>query len=275
VNTDVPEAVMRTMSVFCDETGTHDNDYFAWGSLWCPSEKVDEMEADISRIWNRREEIGWKFIKSRHVGPLKNLTSWFFARPWLCFQAFFVEKSSMRILAKGESKDIAYRKLLCTLLATQMPRFDALPGGPRQFEVKVDEVGSTTLERMRKDLRIIGMASRNRSQRNHELLSGFERVDSRSTRGIQLADLFVGAIRSGWENRKGKRSPKARYKRFLAKQLGWKNLRGFTAPNLKFNVWLHCDSEPPSKWFRLRHVRLKNHNGNTDAHFRRVGWRRR
>ena len=266
---------MRTMSVFCDETGTHDNDYFAWGSLWCPTARSEQMEAKLSEIWGRRGEFAWKFLKGKDLDRLKWMTRWFFSQPWLCFQAFFVEKSSMRIMERGNSKDIAHRKLLCTLLATQMPRFDALPGGPRQFAVKVDQVGSTNLKKMRRDLRCIGAASRNRNRRNHELLVDYDRVDSRSTRGVQLADLFVGALRAGWEDGRTGNCARSRYIRFLAGQLGWRNLRGFTAPNLKFNVWLHCDSEPPSRRFRLRKVDLKNDDGNTDALFRRAGWRRR
>jgi hypothetical protein len=233
-----PDDVERGVTVFCDETGTHDCEFFGWGSIWCPTDRVAELEGLVDDICARhsvRGELGWKYATSR-ARFHEAIVEAFFERPWLCFQSLLVRKDDMRIFGE-DHHSVAFRKLLCTLLTTQVSRFDALPGGPRSFELRVDEVGETTRALTRQELRILLAAIRKRSDGPEPMVTELGRVDSRTCRGIQLADLLVGALRSAWEGNPP--GTKGRVCDAIATHLGWDSLRATTHRNLKFNVWLH------------------------------------
>lgn len=256
----------RDMAVFCDESGTHDCDYFGWGSVWCPLDRVDEIDREVDRICrevaggsrSRTRELKWS--NNRRVTAKERVVDWFFRRPWMCFQSLMVRKDTMRIFGDGGRDTVAYRKLLCTLLTTQMARFDALPGGPRRFTVHVDEVGETTESLTAREFRILTAAARKRTGAGRDFVRNFRRIDSRSRRGIQVADLFVGALRAAWDaNPTGR---KATVCRAIADALGWSDLGGATAPNLKFNVWLHRASREAASSVETRPLRLKRPRGN-------------
>ncbi len=255
----------REMAVFCDETGTHDCDYFGWGSVWCPKSRVAEMDYMIDKICRssgERRELKWNFGGKRN--SRKRIIGWFFATPWICFQSLLVHKDSMYIF-DDDGRQVAFRKLLCTLLTTQMSRFDALPGGPRKFNIYVDRTGSTTKSLTAQEFRILTAATRKKTKTRRDMVHSFQRIDSRSGRGIQLADLFIGALRARWEGRP--RGKKAKNCRLIARELGWKDLRGTTTPNLKFNVWLHSASREAASHIETRRLRLKRPKGDPERLF--------
>lgn len=258
--------MMREMAVFCDETGTHDCDYFGWGSVWCPLERAEEMDAAINRICgsrSRRREIKWS--NSGRVRVKRRLMNWFFRQPWVCFQSLMVRKDAMRVFSENPYDAVGYRKLLCTLLCTQMERFDRLPGGPRRFTVFVDETGKTTRSLTAEEFRILQAAARKRTGLGREFVRRFRRIDSRDRRGIQVADLFIGAIRAAWDD--NPTGSKASVCRMLADQLGWRDLQGTTRPNLKFNVWLHRACRADVGHLETRRLRLKRPRGNPERVF--------
>lgn len=232
-----PDPGRRGVTVFCDETGTHDCEFFGWGSIWCPTDQVGEFEAIVDRICDdhrARTELGWKYA-DRYVLCMEDVIEAFFRVPWICFQSLFVRKEDMQIF--DEDRAVAFRKVLCTLIATQVRRFHNLPGGPRSFEVRVDEYGRTSRDLTRQELRIMSATTRKWSNGAEPLVTSLGRLDSRTSRGIQLADILVGALRSSWEH--NPRYAKGRICDTVAHHLGWESLRAVTHPNLKFNVWLH------------------------------------
>ncbi|MFB6262535.1 MAG: DUF3800 domain-containing protein, partial [Bradymonadaceae bacterium] len=193
------------------------------------------------------------------------MMEWFFEQPWLCFQSLLVHKDAMRIFEGRKQRSVAYRKLLCTLLATQIDRFDGLPGGPRRFEVAVDETGETTRSLTEEEFDILVATTRKWLDTDRDLVDDFRRVDSRSSRGVQLADLFVGALRASWEDDPtGARGEVAGE---LATQLGWNDLQAATEPNLKFNVWLHRDSFDRAPGLETRELRLEQPSGDPEGYF--------
>lgn len=260
------EAVPRTMSVYCDETGAHDCSYFAWGSIWMAHERQDEFNARIDAIAKKhgvRGEFGWKDSQGR-AAFCKELVRWFFQQRWVCFQSLFVRKQDMRIFTTERLKNdtVAYKKLLCTLVAVNAANFDALPGGPRQFRILVDQVGdkpSVTEE----EYRIVAAAIRKRTDHALPPVATFARVDSQSARGIQLADLLVGAIRAEWEADGKKPIKRGGLRKYIAECLGWENLRATTPRNLKFNIWLHNACEG----YAMHPMRLKYPQGDPEEAF--------
>ena len=257
----------RKMAVFCDETGTHNCKYFGWGSIWCPLDKTRELDRQIGRLYGRRrKELKWTNCgSSRRYG---NIVRWFFKTPWVCFQSFLVRKDTMDIFSGNASKRVAFKKLLCTMLTTQMQRFDELPGGPRQFTVYVDEAGDSTRSMTEREFRILTATARKRTNSERDYVTQYRRVDSRSRRGIQLADILIGAIRARWEGRPS--GSKGKVCREIATHLGWKNLRGLTPPNIKFNIWMHHDGYDASPHIEHRKVRLKRRNGDPQRLFDRL-----
>lgn len=260
----------REMSIFCDESGTHTCDYFGWGSIWCPTGKVEALEREVGRICKKhrcRRELKWSATSQSKVR--RAVVRWFFRTPWVCFQSLLVRKDTMKIFGRRRSHQLAFRKLLCTMLTTCMDRFDRLPGGPRKFTAVVDETGGTTRSLTTREFRILTAAARKRVGSKRAVVDGFRRVDSRKTRGVQLADLFIGAIRAAWEGKP--RRAKKKLCRTVARSLGWPNLRGTTRPNLKFNVWLHHDSFDDSPQLTSRRLRLRHPEGDPQRIFERLG----
>ncbi len=260
----------REMAVFCDETGTHTCDYFGWGSIWCPLDKTYDIDRALDRIMERageRRELKWTYGGRKN--SRRDIVRWFFKTPWVCFQSFLVRKETMNVFSKGTSRSVAFKKLLCTMLTTQMKRFDALPGGPRRFMVYVDEAGDSTRKMTEREFRILSAATQKRTDSDRDYISHYRRIDSRSRRGIQLADLFIGALRARWEG--SPRGNKGRTCEVIARHLGWKDLRGLTPPNLKFNVWMHHDSYDASPHIEHRTLRLKHRGGDPQRLFDRLG----
>lgn len=255
---------MREMTIYCDETGTHDCEWFAWGSVWCPRARAQEMQDALDRIARRRtREVKWSDLP----GPAlrEALADWFFETPWVCFQALVVRKSALRIFGRRQKTSTAFKKLLCTLLVTQMARFNRLPGGPRRFEVVVDQVGDTCKQMTKKEFRILTAAAAKWHDLDADQFREYRRVDSREHRGVQLADLMVGALRSAFEREAA--GPKDAFCRYIARQLGWHDLRGFTRPNLKFNVWMHRDCMGVSDGVEERAIRLLRPGGDPERRF--------
>lgn len=256
-------SVPRTMAVYCDETGAHDCAYFAWGSIWMADDRLGEFNAKIDAIARKHRvkgEFGWKGWSSPTPFCME-VVRWFFQQRWVCFQALIVRKRDMRIFTSERLRNdtVAYKKLLCTLVAVQAANFDALPGGPRQFRIHVDQVGDKPSV-AEQEYRIVAAAIRKRTETSLPPVAKFARVDSRSARGIQLADLLVGAIRAEWEGG-GKGVKRVKLRRLIAECLGWENLRATTPKNLKFNIWLHNACQG----FAVRPMELKYGQGDPEA----------
>lgn len=257
-------SVPRTMTVFCDETGAHDCAYFAWGSIWMAHERLNEFNAAIDAIAKKhgvKGEFGWKDTSTRTKFCVE-VVRWFFQQRWVCFQSLFVRKQDMRIFSseRDHGDSVAYKKLLCTLMALQTVKFDALPGGPREFRIIVDRVGDKPSV-AEEEYRILEATIRKWSDTSLAPVAKFARVDSQSARGIQLADLLVGAIRAEWEGGDSKAVKRGEFRRMLAECLGWENLRSTTPMNLKFNIWLH----KACQGFAMRPMALKYPQGDPEA----------
>lgn len=259
---------MRQMAIFCDESGAHDCDWFVWGSVWCPYEGVEALEHQVGRACrHRRRELKWSQLPGATVR--RGVVDWFFATPWVCFQALAVRRDAMRIFDGPGGHTLAYRKLLCTLLVTQMARFDRLPGGPRRFHVFADQTGQTTRELTQREFRILTAAGAKRHSLGGEQLAAFKRVDSRMSRGIQVADLLAGALWASLEYQPDA-GPKAEFCRYVGGKLGWPDLRAYTPANLKFNVWIHNACMDGLDDIDLRRLSLSEPAGDPEALFRRA-----
>lgn len=238
------------LTVFCDETGAHDCQYFGWGSIWCPSESVPELNQAIDALCkktNHHKELKWS--RTGASDARQAAIEWFFETPWLCFQSMWVRRSTLGALTRRDST-FAYRKLLYAMLGARMHQFNQLPGGPREFEVRADRVGAPDTARARKEFRLLQRVCASQSPGIQRLLVDFERVDSREHRGVQLADVLVGAVGSSWHGHPS--GSKHTLCRAIARQLGWPDLRAKTENNLKFHIWMPADfgieaHDPPTR----------------------------
>jgi hypothetical protein len=82
--------------------------------------------------------------------------------------------------------------------------------------------------------------------------------DSKSTVGIQVADMLLGAAMSDWQN-EATAGPKLDIRTALAEHLGWPDLRADTAlREWKFNIWyFHDPTTGVPRESRTRPVKLK------------------
>lgn len=250
----------QRITVFCDETGAHDCRYFGWGSIWCPSESVDELNQTLDYFCsksNQKNELKWSHTGDG--GARNEAIRWFFETPWLCFQSMWVRRSTLGQLTRKNST-FAYRKLLYAMLGARIHQFDQLPGGPREFEVRADQVDGRNPARTRKEFHLLQGVCAAQSKSERQLLIDFQRVDSRQHRGIQLADLLVGAIRSSWEGMPT--GTKRAICTTISNHLGWQDLRATTDNNLKFHIWMPRDFGIKSRDPQLRALALTDRHGD-------------
>lgn len=255
----------QRIAVFCDETGAHDCTYFGWGSIWCPSKRVNELNLALDhfcRKSNPKNELKWS-----HTGPsgIRNAAvRWFFETPWVCFYSLWVRRSALDQLTRRNAT-FAYRKLLYAMLSVRINQFDLLPGGPHEFEVRADQVGEVDPARTRKEFRLLQSVCDTQSPRHKNPVINFQRVDSREHRGIQLADLLVGAIRSSWEGTPS--GSKSTISRAISEHLGWQDLRATTENNLKFYIWMPADFGTHTHDPSTRELALKCAHGDSRRYY--------
>jgi len=253
------------LTVFCDETGAHDCQYFGWGSIWCPSEAVPELNHALDSFCkksNQNNELKWS--RTGACDARRAAIQWFFETPWLCFQSMWVRRSALGALTRRNST-FAYRKLLYAMLGARMHQFNQLPGGPREFEVRADQVDGQDPARTRKEFRLLQGVCASQSPGIQRLLIDFERVDSREHRGVQLADLLVGAVGSSWEGYPS--GTKRTICRAIAHHLGWQDLRAKTENNLKFHIWMPADFGVEARDPQTRDIALASRRGDPRCFF--------
>jgi hypothetical protein len=232
----------RHFLIFCDESGVHGTSTTGFGTLWMPWER----RGDFAALWTTLKarhfppsEVKWEKVKARTLPFFEALVDEFFRHRWLMFHALVVRKDDVNLSLHDGDWDLARRKYFVMLLRNKLVRF-AAPG--KKYRIRVDPIAS----RYRKANEAAEVVLNN--QLNQELrlrhegcIHSLRTVDSKSSPGVQLSDLLLGAVKDA-RVRQSTSEAKQMLLGRIAHRLGWPSLEFDTYPGeTKFNVWRFWD----------------------------------
>lgn len=247
----------RNYLVYTDESGTHGAKYFGFGSLWIPWERRGNFVGTISELRDRhryRDEIKWTNITSRSQSFYTDLVEEFFKRRWLMFHCIVVRKGYID-MSHHKDRDEAMQKFFAMLIKAKV-KFFAHGATDKAYHVRVDALPSRYGKADEVAHKIVA-AQLKRELGNVPLKSLLTR-DSKTTPGIQVGDLLLGATLSALQE-KATSDAKLRVRATIAEHLGWTDLAADTSlTEWKFNIWrFHDPTERLSREAKTRPVKLK------------------
>ena len=224
-------------TVFADESGTvPPYRCFGIGCVILPDTDVEELNqlfGELSRTHGLVGELRWKKIGSSH-GPMNmaiDLLKTFLARGWR-YSAIMVWKEKYRNW-KLDGQETAFYKMYNQLLTDRVRRvaghYTVHFDDRSDAYDKNDEVMHIVSNHMLRQCKVKGN------------LNSVTKRDSRESPGIQVADLFTGAITASHNLYLDPAADVNGGKRILidrlASILGWQDLASDTFPEETFNIW--------------------------------------
>jgi hypothetical protein len=241
--TDDPKPIpgYRNFLVYCDESGQSGKKYYGFGSLWMPWERRGDFTGLVATLrdrYNYRHEIKWNKIDSRNEPFYRSLIEEFFNRNWLMFHSLVGRKGYLNLKLHNGGYQEALQKQFSLLLRKKIAFFSE--GDKRKaYHIVVDKL-PYSYDKVDEATHVIV---------NHELKRdlGFAPIhnlvsrNSRDAAGIQVADVLLGAVVTGW-NQEDSGDAKIAVRDCVAEHLGWRHLRADTRPwEWKFNTWFFYD----------------------------------
>jgi hypothetical protein len=254
---DVPVPGYRNYLVYSDESGIHGARYYGFGTLWMPWERRGDFQALVADLRSRyryTDEIKWTHV-TRFSRPFyAALLDEFFRRKWLMFHCLIVRKGFVD-MDFHEDMDEARHKHYAMLVKAKVKYFCA-GAANKAYHFRVDPLPCRYKKADEVTFKIAGAQLKN--ELGLDTLKTLFTRDSKSTVGIQVADMLLGAAMSDWQN-EATAGPKLDIRTALAEHLGWPDLRADTAlREWKFNIWyFHDPTTGVPRESRTRPVKLK------------------
>lgn len=248
----------RNYLIFTDESGTNGATHYGFGSLWLPAERRGDIQRIVQELRNKNrlgmDEIKWKNIHRSNKNFYLDLVRFFFTHKWLMFHALVVRKGYVNKEPHGGDYDLARRKHFTMLLRKKIAFF-ARGSTDKAYHVRVDPL-PTRYDKADEAARKIGNSMLINEIGIPAIKTLFTR-NSKTTLGIQLADLLIGAVISDiCQEETGQH--KHEVKQLIASHLGWPDLSADTKPHAwKFNLWyFHDPTENKPREIGTREVTL-------------------
>jgi len=248
----------RNYLVYCDDSGLHGSTHYAFGSFWIPAERRGDFPALVKAlrdVHNMHDEFKWQKINARNEQFYLDLVEMFFRRPWMMFHCLIVEKSYVDKEAHGGDYDLARRKHFA-LLPKKKIEMLCSGGAKKVYHLRVDPLPSRYAKADEAAEKIINASLK--KEIGHPAVRTLYTRDSKTTTGIQVADVLLGAVMDDWAG--GSRAvPKQNVKKAIAAHLGWPDLKADTTPfEWKFNIWTFWDpTKGEERPVKTRPVRLR------------------
>lgn len=241
-NDDLVVPGYRNYLIYCDESGTGGQRYYAFGSLWLPWQRRGDFAGLVREARLRHDyahEIKWQHVNKGSLPFFLNLVAAFFEQRWLMFHCIVVRKGYVKKDLHPGGYDQAMQKHFVLLLAKKIQFFSA--GCPdKAYHVRVDPLPSRYSKADQVAHKIVNAQVRQQLGLGDAVRSLITR-DSKTTAGIQVSDFLLGAVMAAVQG--DVTSPhKLQVMQNIALHLGWKDLRAGTyGSQWKFNIWHFWD----------------------------------
>jgi hypothetical protein len=238
---DKPVPGYKNYLVYCDESGHSGKTHYGFGSLWMPWERRGDFTGLVNQLreeHNFHHEIKWNKTARHNEGIVRALVEEFFRRNWLMFHCIIVRRGYVDRKHHRDGYDEAMRKHFAMLLSKKIAFFSR-ENRRKKYHINVDPLPS----HYKKADEAAHVIINNELKRDlgYAPVHTFTTRDSKTTPGIQLADLLLGAIMSDW-NQEDLGDVKSRVRDWIAEHLGWRSLNADTRHwEWKFNIWQFFD----------------------------------
>lgn len=242
---------LKNYVVFADETGTAGGEYYGFGSLWMPWDRLEEFEAEVCRLRRRHryvDPIRWAKADAA-AAFLAELVDFFFRERWMMFHMLVVREVDVAMELHQNDRRLARRRHFAMFLRKKLADFGRTRDKAYHVVVQPAAWMSTPDLRQRVNRRLdVDVGS--------QCLASVTERSIADSPGIGLSDVFVGAVmaaRSGELLAPGG----AMVSSAIASALGWPDLAADTFPTVdKFNIWRFWDGTE-SRYETTRRVTLK------------------
>ena len=185
-------------NVYCDETChlEHDgiNDMVI-GSIWCPQDKLKEINTRIRQIKERNgastiAELKWTKISPAKVSMYEDLVNYFFDDDDLHFRALIIpDKSQLNHQAFNQTHEEWYYKMYFEMLKAIFNPTD-------NYEVYIDIKDTHSYQKAQK---LKEVCCNSIYDFSHRIIKRIQPIRSEEVQIMQLVDILIGAV--GYENR--------------------------------------------------------------------------
>jgi hypothetical protein len=247
----------RNYLVYFDDSGLHGSTHYGFGSFWIPAERRGDFPALVRELRAKhrmQDEIKWSKINSRNEPFYLELVETFFVKPWMMFHCLIVEKAYVDREAHDGDYDLARRKHFAMLAKRKIQDLCAA-GSKKVYHLRVDRLPSRYEKADEAAHKIINSSLK--KEIGHSAVATLFTRNSKTTPGIQLADVLLGAVMDDWAG-SAVSAPKMNVKKSVADHLGWPDLsRDTYRSEWKLNIWSFFDpTDGTERPVRSRRVKL-------------------
>lgn len=185
-------------NIYCDESchlEHDDSSVMTLGAIWCPNEKVREINNRIRAIKARNNispttELKWTKISPARIDAYLDLVNYFFDDDDLHFRCLVVpDKTALDHQKYHQTHDDWYYKMYFDMLKTIFSPQD-------QFEIYIDIKDSNSY---RKSQFLKEVCCNSIYDFSHKIIERIQPIRSEEVAIMQLVDILVGAL--AYENR--------------------------------------------------------------------------
>lgn len=187
------------MNIYCDESCHLENDHqksMVLGALWCPKEKAEIYNNEISEIKKKYNlsqffEIKWSKVSNAKVDFYRELIDFYFIKEDLGFRAWIIpDKSILNHNTHFQTHDDWYYKMYFYLLRN-------IINSEQIYHIYLDIKDSRSREKLKKLHQALSNVN---YDFNRSIIQKMQHVHSHDICLLQMADLFIGAISYHFRN---------------------------------------------------------------------------
>ncbi|WP_439291219.1 DUF3800 domain-containing protein [Lonepinella koalarum] len=245
--------------LFCDESGISGKPYYAFGSLWCNEKFVGKLGSEIALLREKHhctDEIKWQSANSKRYAEFYNdLINYFFKSDYLYFNCIIVQLAIVNKSFHNGNYETAKKKHFNALICNKIT-YSLSMNKNRRFILSVDDL-PFSYEKSDESMHIIANNIIRQKTGVENAITELREINSKQCVGVQLCDLLLGAVLSGYQ-KDSTSERKQVLSKLIAEYLGWDSLAYDTLQNeKKFNIWYFYDPTKGPRLVRSKETNLK------------------
>lgn len=245
--------------LFCDESGISGKPFYAFGALWIKEDNLARFEKDMTALRQKHlctDEIKWQGANSKRYAEFyRDLVQFFFQSNYLFFNCIVVQLAIVNKSFHNGNYETAKQKhfnmLLCNKIARSLRK-----NRENRFVLSVDDL-PFSYHKADEAMHIIANNIIRQKTTIPKAILQLNEVNSKQCHGVQLCDLLLGAVLSGYQKDSSSERKQA-LSTLIAEYVGWDKLAYDTLDTeKKFNIWYFYDPTKGPRIVETKEMRLK------------------
>ncbi|OQB51821.1 MAG: hypothetical protein BWX97_01808 [Firmicutes bacterium ADurb.Bin146] len=184
-------------NIYCDETCHLEKDninVMVIGAVWCPQEKLIEINQRIKQIKERNDiytttELKWTKMRPAKIDIYKDIVNYFFDDDLHLRAVIIPDKTKLNHKAFNQTHDMWYYKMYFDILKVIFPPDD-------RYEIYIDIKDTNSHKSVQK---LKDVCCNSMYDFSGKIIDRFQPIRSEEVQIMQLVDILIGAI--AYENR--------------------------------------------------------------------------